>query len=322
MCNAAIFFATNTPKYKKMKFKRTIQFALCLLMWAGTQSIQAQTKTAPSPAINNGVFWKVSGKGLTSPSYLFGTFHLITQSYIDSLPKVLAAYKTCNTVACEIVLDSSIAPKVAVASQLQGTTLDKVLSAKDYEKTSAWVKELTGYDLSTFNTLNPMTVSVILSMYLQQSIFPANPEHPEQAMDQYFQTLGKQSGKTVMGLENIEEQMKALYSQFTMERQVELLMDMVNTRDKVAADMLRMNTSYRQQNLDELTKLMYESKFSKSEMDVLLKNRNAHWIAQLPALMKQGPVFVAVGALHLSGTDGLVAMLRAAGYTVEPIAAK
>jgi uncharacterized protein YbaP (TraB family) len=49
----------------------------------------------------------------------------------------------------------------------------------------------------------------------------------------------------------------------------------------------------------------------------LLEDRNARWIGQLETLFQDGPSFVAVGAVHLVGPDGLIAALRRNGYQVE-----
>ncbi len=62
-----------------------------------------------------------------------------------------------------------------------------------------------------------------------------------------------------------------------------------------------MNNAYISQNMSELQQLMYGSGYKPEELKVLLDGRNNHWMEQLPKLMKEQPVFVAVGALHLFG---------------------
>jgi len=54
----------------------------------------------------------------------------------------------------------------------------------------------------------------------------------------------------------------------------------------------------------------------------LLDDRNKNWLAQLPSLMKEQQTFIAVGALHLSGENGLIHLLRDAGYTLTPLSSK
>jgi uncharacterized protein YbaP (TraB family) len=77
---------------------------------------------------------------------------------------------------------------------------------------------------------------------------------------------------------------------------------------------------YKSQQINEIEKL-----FSKTEMgmqdhqDILLNDRNKNWVGQLKNIMKTTHVFVAVGAGHLVGKQGLIALLRKEGYTVKPL---
>jgi len=53
--------------------------------------------------------------------------------------------------------------------------------------------------------------------------------------------------------------------------------------------------------------------------DILLNDRNKNWVGQLKKIMKKEAVFVAVGAGHLVGEQGLIALLRKEGYNLRPI---
>ena len=67
---------------------------------------------------------------------------------------------------------------------------------------------------------------------------------------------------------------------------------------------------------------MYTGSYKPEEIKVLLDDRNNHWVQELPALMQEQPLFVAVGALHLVGKNGLVNQLRARGFTLTPVKTK
>ena len=110
-----------------------------------------------------------------------------------------------------------------------------------------------------------------------------------------------------------------MFSQFTVQRQAELLADFVDRKDSSVIEMKEMIAMYRKQQLRGLDKLMYDETYKPEEVKVMVTDRNNHWMAELPGMMKDAPTFVAVGALHLAGNDGLVAQLRKEGYTVEPI---
>jgi uncharacterized protein YbaP (TraB family) len=281
----------------------------------------SQNAFAQTQKIENSVFWEVSGKGLSKPSYLFGTFHLMGQKYVDSLTNVMARFQQSQTIVGELLIDSTMTFKIMMAAQLKGTTLDKLLSPELYSQTATWLKEVSGYDIKMFNGLNPMTIQVLIMTSMQQKFYHTNPAQ-DPAMDLFFQQQGKKDRKKVVGLESLDVQIAALYGQFTYERQAEMLAEFVNDQDKAVREMITMNKYYRQGNLGELEKLMSTQTFKPGEAEKLLDDRNKAWLAQLPGLFAEQSTFVAVGALHLSGKNGLVNLLREQGYVVKPVALK
>ncbi|MBL0740291.1 TraB/GumN family protein [Chryseolinea lacunae] len=280
-------------------------------------SVVCQSAVAQKP-VENAVFWEVSGNGLTKPSYLFGTFHLKGAHYVDSLTQVMDKFKSSSALVGELLIDSTLTMKMMSASIMKDTTLDKLLGADDYQKTAVWLKEVSGYDLKLFNTMNPMTIQIVLMSMVQQKYFPMNG--PQDApMDIYFQQEAKKSNKKLVGLETFDDQLKALFGQFTLKRQAEMLMEFVNEKDKAKDEIIAMNRHYREGNLMKLEELMAKQTYTEKEATVMLYDRNAKWMEQLPQLMKTQQTFVAVGALHLAGKMGLVSLLRKAGYTVKPL---
>jgi uncharacterized protein YbaP (TraB family) len=281
----------------------------------------------PSPAFpqtprsENSVFWQVSGKDLSEPSYLFGTFHLMGARYVDSLTQVMEKFRESKTLVGELLLDSTMTVKMMVAARLHETTLDKLLEPKDYEKTAAWLKELSGYDLKIFNGMNPMTVQIFLMTMLQQKYFPFSGS-ADVPMDMYLQQRGKQEGKKLVGLESFEVQVNALFNQFSIQRQAQMLIEFVNEKEKAKDELILMNKSYRNGDLFSLEELMATQTYSEQEAKVMLDDRNKDWMGKLPSLMKEQQTFIAVGALHLSGKSGLIQLLREAGYTVTPLPSK
>ncbi len=76
--------------------------------------------------------------------------------------------------------------------------------------------------------------------------------------------------------------------------------------------------AYKEQRLDKIENIINNFAFGTTQnQDVLLGNRNKNWVVQLKEIMKNGSVFTAVGAGHLIGKNGLIALLRAAGFTVS-----
>jgi uncharacterized protein YbaP (TraB family) len=298
----------------KTIYTRALLFVLAVTF---TQYALAQKKIA----VENSVFWEVTGNGLSQPSYLFGTFHLLSHRYVDSLTNVTNKFTTAKTIVSELLIDSTMTMKMMASAQMKGTTLNKLLTPEQFKQTNDWLHELSGYDLTMFNGMNPMTIEILLMTMMQQKYFPLDPGQ-DVVMDLYFQQRGTRDKKQVIGLETFDEQTHAIFGQFTYERQAQLLTTAVKKRNSAEEELRNMNRFYREGNLGKLEALMYDEMYTAAETAVMLDNRNKKWMQQLPGLFKQQPTFVAVGAMHLAGENGLVTLLRKEGYTVKPIQTK
>jgi uncharacterized protein YbaP (TraB family) len=207
------------------------------------------------------------------------------------------------------------------AAQMKGTTLETLLDSVMYSETDRWLKELSAIDLSMLNSLNPVTVQLFITTLLQQKYFPTAPGG-EVLMDSYFQQMAVRNIKKSIGLESFETQLHALYGQFSLTRQVEMLSAFVRDRENVTSELINMNRIYRNEDLHELTSLLTEETYTPGEIETLLDKRNKKWMEKLPGIMRSRQTFIAVGALHLPGPNGLVELLRKAGYVVRPIATR
>ncbi len=77
---------------------------------------------------------------------------------------------------------------------------------------------------------------------------------------------------------------------------------------------------YKNQQLSKMQELFNRSEMGMEEhQEILLDDRNKEWVKKLKKIMKEKPVFVAVGAGHLVGDAGLIALLKKEGYTVTPV---
>lgn len=282
---------------------------ICFLFLSS--SANAQTKKA-----TNTLLWEISGKDLAKSSYLFGTYHLADKSFIDSMKVVNEKLSAADAVVGELVMNKDMAVKLMPFMLLKDTSLNQILTPKEYQFVNGYLKKLGPYDLKMFNKFSPMVLqTLILQLTSPKTITETNP-----AIDQYFQDYGKANGKEVLGLETVEEQGKVLFGS-SLDRQKKMLLQYIKEekKNKVAAD--KLYNDYIHQDLSALEKAFKDQKdMTQEELDDLLKNRNLNWLAKLPALMQKHSLFIAVGAGHLVGKDGLIKGLQAQGYTVKPLA--
>ncbi len=293
--------------------KRNFILAVLCLLWSLVVVAQPNNTA-------NALLWKVSGNGLKKPTYLFGTYHFFSSGFVDTMQAVTKAYAASDAVVGELVIDSNIQTSMMEASMLKGTTLQKELPDTLYTKVSKWFKEEAAFDIAQLNQVSPFAVMSFAMGITQQKYFPN--KKGEVQLDTYFQQAAKKDGKKVLGLETIQMEINAIFGQMTLQRQVELLSELLNEKDGLKQMIGIMNSAYTAQNLGELQQLMYGNSYKPEELKALLDDRNNYWMQQLPNLMKEQALFVAVGALHLVGKTGLVHQLKEMGYTITPVNTK
>ena len=279
------------------------------------------------------LLFKISGHGLTSPSYIVGTYHLASVSFVDSIPGIRQAMADTQQTYGELVMSEMFsADSLAIMQQAMmlpnGMTLDKLLTADEMSRLNAYMKSVLGMDLTNpllsqqMGNLTPQALSTTLSLlsYMKKS----GQFDPQNSFDDYFQKEARANGKGVGGLETLAFQIETLYKGATMERQKEQLMCLVDNAafmDEMAGSVI---SAFYAQNIDAIkaamdVKLHNSCDSSPEEEDGLIYNRNADWITKMPALMAQKPTLFAVGAAHLPGERGVLNLLRKAGYTVEGV---
>lgn len=289
-----------------MKKLKVNLFLLALFSW----SLPAFSQQAAT----NSIFWEVSGNELQEPSYLFGTFHLEGNDFVDSLTLVMEKFNQAKTYAGEIIFDRSMQSKLTPYIILKDSTLEMILGTTAFDSTAKWFNELTGMDLAIYNATHPVVVQMVLLTALQHKIYKDTSE----PMDIYFQRLAADKKKLV-GLETLDQQMNILFNSKTLKQNGEQLIDLVNNKEQVRDSLIRMNILYDHQDLDQLHTMMRSEKHYAQRDTEILFDRNLAWLQKLLELFREQSTFVAVGALHLPGEEGLINLLRQHGYIVTPL---
>ena len=276
------------------------------------------------------LLYRISGKGLESPSYIVGTYHLAPASFADSIPGMNEAIENTQQVCGELDMMDAFKPENAArmmqAQMLpEGVTLSSLLTAEERTRLNALLLEVIGTNLddeayaAQVEHVNPVTLSTTLS--LAAYIKKAESFNPMELLDNYFQMLALQNGKSVKGFETVDFQMDVLYGS-ELPKQVEDLMCLVDHFEESAQLVDRITSAYFSQNFQQLEAILEEEMegpcaASPEEEANLLDNRNHNWIKIMPDMMAEKPTLFAVGAGHLCGEQGVLKLLQGLGYTVE-----
>lgn len=276
------------------------------------------------------ILYRISGKGLESPSYIVGTYHLAPASFADSIPGMKTAIEGTQQVCGELDLMDAFKPENAArlmkAQMLpEGVTLSSLFTAEQLERLNALLLEVMGSNLkdeafaAQMEKMTPVALSTTLTLtaYIKQT--PSF--NPMELIDNYFQTLAMQSGKSIKGFETVDFQMEVLYGA-PLEKQANDLICLVDHFDDANEMANLVTTAYFTQNLQQIDEVMeQESEMdcgtTEEEEETLIYNRNRNWVDLMPEMMVEKPTLFVVGAAHLCGEKGVLNLLEKAGYTIE-----
>ncbi|HSV11597.1 MAG TPA: TraB/GumN family protein, partial [Hanamia sp.] len=138
-------------------------------------------------------------------------------------------------------------------------------------------------------------------------------------VEEELMKIAKDDKKEIKGLETMQFQ-ASVFDSIPYEWQAKELLKNIDSFSVYKNEFETMLDFYKNQQMDSLKTMVGKSEFGSDKYDdLLLKKRNKNWVKQLKEIMKNKSVFVAVGAGHLVGNDGLISLLKKAGYTVVPL---
>jgi uncharacterized protein len=267
------------------------------------------------------LLWKVSGNGLTEPSYIFGTYHLLGEKFLAAVPEADAPFKNAKGIVVETVIDSSKLLSISMMAIMRDNKISNLLSPEDFKLVEGELYKLSGLNLKSLDMFKPAQINAMLVLFQSQKLNEKTlAQYSGLPLDIYFASTAKKLGKPVTQLETLEAQMKMLLDHFPVEEQARQLVEYVKQNDMISKAHVEMLQLYMKRDLPGLLKMMESIPEELSgNSDYLLKDRNVNWVKTLPTVMKAGSQFIAVGAGHLPGKDGLLELLKQAGYRVDPV---
>ncbi|GAB2555065.1 TraB/GumN family protein [Spirosoma areae] len=285
------------------------RIALAGLVVAGslTTTVQAQDKA---------LLYEMTGPGITKPSYLYGTFHLVCPADLQITDAIKKAVSDAQQVYLEIDLDDpAMMGSMQKAMMMpDGKTVKDLLKPDDYSVLDNYLKQKMNMGLAQVGMLKP--IGLMSMMYM--TMLPCQPA----SYDMTFAQMAATDKKEVLGLETIEAELAAL-DKIPMEEQLKGLVDMAKKPDEAKKEFAEMVAIYKSHDLAKLMNTMKSSQFSGGDFtqfeESLLSERNVNWIPVIEKAAKEKPTFFAFGAGHLGNEKGVINLLRKKGYTVKPL---
>lgn len=280
------------------------------------------TRFAPTKD-ENSLLWEISGKGLEKSSYLYGTIHMINKDDFFLTDPTKVSFNKSERVVFEINMEEMNNPLIMLSllknlTMPDGVTLKSLLSVEDYDFVHKKFGEL-GYPpfvTGMFDRVKPLFLTAFASGDMDPQSFQ-NGSMVSYEME--FMEMAENLELEMDGLETIEFQM-SVFDSIPYSEQAKMLVESMKMGGEGMDELDIMVELYKNQDLIGMEKMFTAESGGLGEWDdILLNKRNENWIPIMEVMMPEKVTFFAVGAGHLVGEKGIVALLRKQGYTVKPL---
>ena len=262
-----------------------------------------------------GLLWEITGNGLTKPSYLFGTMHVSSKLAFHLSDSFYYALKQVDAVALELNPELWQAQMVRLAQLNENFAEYSQPGGQDFLLESDFsIAHYQDNLKAALSTEPPVVNSLLYRSYKVKEDF-----EEDTFLDLYIFQAGRKLGKEPAGVEDYYESEKLVMEAYS---------DMANEKKKKELDLegesvssllQKLQQAYRNGDLDLMDSLDNKMEKSPAFREKFLYRRNEIQAASIDSILKIKSLFVGVGAAHLPGNRGVIALLRKMGYTLRPV---
>jgi uncharacterized protein YbaP (TraB family) len=261
-------------------------------------------------ANERGLFWKLKAPN-GSTHYLFGTIHTDDNRIIKFLPVVKKSISASDLLVVEIKPDNHSQNLLMKDHSLKSDLTDDELKQ---------IKKLSEFHVMYFENV------IRMKPWLLAIIFDSPKPHTEFNQDYLLMAMAEDLDKEVLGIESSQEHFATMDS-LSLDEQLIMLRAVLKKTDKERlSDYNSLMKDYLSADLDQIRqtderltgKLLPEALWAKVKIQ-LMDERNKKMILRIKELSKDKQLFIAVGASHLAGQDGLLNQLKQSGFKITPM---
>ena len=272
----------------------------------------------------NRLMWSISGKGIDSPSYLFGTIHQVCpEDFVIFAQFCTDEFKLYNPLEKKLLETKQLVLEVntynpyfwrgmqSVIYLEEGMTLHNVLTRDQYKLVEGFFMDSLGINIEHYIHVRPF--------FLVSEIYPHILGCKPRSYESYLADIAMENRVGITGIESIDDQI-ALFEKIKLEDEVYELIATIEKYYEVREQFREMVAFYRKRDLKSVRSRPEEEPEEQIYEDAgFITERNLEWLPLMIEMIHEKPVFFAFGAAHLPGEEGLVNLLRGEGYRVEPV---
>jgi uncharacterized protein YbaP (TraB family) len=266
---------------------------------------------AEAARFDRGLLWEVTRKGVAR-SHGFGTIHVADPRLADLPAPVVAAFERASSLMLEFVPDGYTRERFTEAAMfLDRQTLEDKIGAEDFQRALAQLQPA-GLSSEFVNKLKPW--GALLNLRDPRRAEGATP-------DARLAGMARARRMPVSQIEGVEEQIFT-FDEMPMDAQVALLKHSLANRDELLELAERTLDAYLAGDLERIWRLreQFVARHAAvaSHQAVLTKrvilDRNVVMAFRMQRELRRGSAFVALGAMHLYGEQGVLALLEQDGW--------
>lgn len=267
---------------------------------------------ASAQSSGSSLLWEISGNGLAKPSYLYGTFHMLCANDYAISETIRQKLLSTQQLYLEVdITKPGVQQELMTQMKFSESSLDKELGT-DFQQVDQAFQAITGISLNLFKQFKPF---VSMSMLTLKTLDCPDKIQPESILS----GIAKNANLGIEGLESVADQVAAVNAQ-PLDSQLLALKKMVEQFDISKKEMKELVRVYQLNHTDSIYAYMKNQSMSNDFEQHMLIKRNRNWIPKMVSAFHQSPAFFAVGAGHLGGPEGVLALLREKGYQLKPLA--
>jgi uncharacterized protein YbaP (TraB family) len=257
------------------------------------------------------LLWEVKNKEGKTCSYLFGTIHVIEESKFYFPKKLDKIVSKCDAICLEIAGITENVPSMD-RMMMRDKKLNELFTKNQMDSIYQWADKTLFMKPKQFDENFGSVKPFLLLQFILTTSLPENTKSYELELEQ----IAKKQNKKLLGLETVDFQL-SLFDKMPIHEQVQMILESLKELESSKKKFAEMEELYLQQDLDRLSELSNES--SNYLNRSFLEDRNLDWIPKIENMMKEKVVFIAVGAAHLAGQEGVIELLIKNGYHVLPV---
>lgn len=258
--------------------------------------------------------WMVLSKDSLRPSFLFGTMHHLGPDFVLKNKQLMNFTLKSNRIVLEADTSEMLNLSKEYFSLKTDTAIDEILGLSEYQFVSDEFYKATGNDIDKYRFYMPYAILTLI----RRSENESNQKENVPIMERAFYAISRVKDIPIYGLETREEVYNIMYKGMPLREQAKLLLAELKSEPLFEREE-QMNQCFFNQDLLCFCTVDDLQHYTNPGDSIMVLGRNLHWINKIDYFIVEGNSFIAVGAAHLCGDFGIVALLKRRGHHLVPV---